>query len=634
MAIDNMRSSPVPALAKLKRKRSTGGSPEPYSPHFVPLAKKPRVETTFHASQSGPRLPVNSEREQTSPPATATSTISRPPSSASLNAPVSRISSEPSLSPGRHADSKAPAEEGTAPKSDHAIMSEHPTAATDALGLTPLQQVIENEFNMQILLKHNELRLIEQELAKCQVALEQLRRCELRPYPGANGLSPAVSLGTGPAIAPPSGFTQPAHAAPYGVTDGPYTRHYRQWLLGDHAFDAVPQHASSGPSSARSTRHTAAARGSLPGSISMPGSATDLSFPAPPPPPPKDKSAPLVLRRSTDNQLVKLICKHCNRGNFSSIQGFLNHCRIAHKEDYKSHDAAAQDCGQLLDEQETANLPPEVHAAPAPKPSTSRSSSTTNTPLRAQHGQRLVHPMNIPGAPSVHQARSSASKPLAPVPRLGVSMAPSSSSATFTGSSQAPRLSAQFAKYNMGGNLAQAIASAKEKVDLGAEENASPDALDSASPPAPAAGTRMVQGTARPPSRKGYREPAQPRHRPSPLAPATFTGHGHGEIPESPQDHSSAVSPHTADSNPGMVSDHEDDDHASASEDEGPHAHVAPVGHPLGVRQRDCSDNMDIDIAVDDDMDQHGVLIRRNSMVAAETAMRAQGTGSTNGKAT
>ena len=56
-----------------------------------------------------------------------------------------------------------------------------------------LQQVIEHQFNIEILVKHRELRLIEQELAKCQTSLEQLRRCEIIPYPGANGLSESPS---------------------------------------------------------------------------------------------------------------------------------------------------------------------------------------------------------------------------------------------------------------------------------------------------------------------------------------------------------------------------------------------------------------------------------------------------------
>lgn len=50
---------------------------------------------------------------------------------------------------------------------------------TDKVEPTELQQIIEHQFNLEILMKHRELRLIEQELAKCQIALEQLRRCEI-----------------------------------------------------------------------------------------------------------------------------------------------------------------------------------------------------------------------------------------------------------------------------------------------------------------------------------------------------------------------------------------------------------------------------------------------------------------------
>lgn len=76
------------------------------------------------------------------------------------------------------------------------------------------------------MLKHRELRLIEQEIAKTQTCIEQLRRCTLLPFPGAEAsLSPQPNL-------------IPGHYAPLsGLVDGPYTRHYRQWLLPDRRFD-------------------------------------------------------------------------------------------------------------------------------------------------------------------------------------------------------------------------------------------------------------------------------------------------------------------------------------------------------------------------------------------------------------
>merc|ERR1712093_532723 len=44
-------------------------------------------------------------------------------------------------------------------------------------------------------------------------------------------------------------------------------------------------------------------------------------------PPVKEKAGPCVLKRG-DGQWVKLICIDCQRHDFSSTQGFINHCRI------------------------------------------------------------------------------------------------------------------------------------------------------------------------------------------------------------------------------------------------------------------------------------------------------------------
>ena len=655
-ALESMRTSPVfetSMLNKLKRKRTD--SPEPFAPVWIQPSKKQRSDSEIQQAQPGAALlPTKPDLEQiftqTLCGAASRSTSVQQKPCLKLapigNATQTQVDSATRL----HLDMDA---KPSAPQFQDAALSKHEDLAMvgiqagpveDVLGLTPLQQVIENEFNLQILTKHNELRLIEQELAKCQVALEQLRRCEVRPYPGAEQPSAAISDGTGASIAPPHGYTRPSYQAPHGVTDGPYTRHYYRWLLSDAQIDPAPVQAGlptdSGPfTGVRSTRGSGSARKSVQKSLTMPSRTTNPmhSLPNYPAPAPKDKNAPMVLRRSTDGQLVKLICNNCHRGNFSSIQGFLNHCRIAHKVDYKSHDAAAVDCGRVLDEQEAANLPLEAQPAPlVHKPSTSRSSSTTTTPFTSQH---YVHPMNtangarMPAVASKQRRIGSASKPKPVLTTMLVTEARYNAS-PLTPSSQAPRLSAHFAKYQLGGNLQQAIANAKQKVEMDVDEDVvSPDALDSASPSTPTTGSRFVPGSSRagslapptvvtrPPSRKGYREPAQ-RHRPSPLGtlPASVYAaqrQEHGEIPESPHDRSPNFSPHTADSNPGLVSDHEDDDHGSASEDEVPQATIA---HSLSLRRGGCRENMDLDVAVDDEVDgQHGLVIRRNSMVTGDS---------------
>ncbi|KAI9653910.1 MAG: hypothetical protein M1831_005595 [Alyxoria varia] len=56
---------------------------------------------------------------------------------------------------------------------------------------------IDFHLNYDIIQKHNELSLIEQELAKCMISLEQLRRCHLVPDPekreGPEPAAPAAS---------------------------------------------------------------------------------------------------------------------------------------------------------------------------------------------------------------------------------------------------------------------------------------------------------------------------------------------------------------------------------------------------------------------------------------------------------
>ncbi|KAK5127436.1 hypothetical protein LTR85_006775 [Meristemomyces frigidus] len=660
-ALETMRASPVMDISvfnKLKRKRTD--SPEPFSPQRVEPAKRQHVEGQgLHILPSeSARLPAKPElhRVFTQAPSAApySSAHHHSPTNSMGGRRLSRTDSVTADKPDMVSESAAVSSNAAAPPDADVSMADvQVPPAEDVMGFSPLQQVIENEFNMQILTKHNELRLIDQELAKCQIALEQLRRCELRPYPGAQQPAALVFAGTGPSIAPPPGQHWPSDPAPHGVTDGPYTRHYRQWLLHDPQFESTPAQAlppaNGGVDAvARSMRGSGSARKSVQKSFTMLSRSGDALNSLPNyPSTSKDKGAPLVLRRSTDGQLVKLICNNCLRGNFSSIQGFLNHCRIAHKVDYKSHDAAAVDCGRLLEEHEAANLLPEALAAVAAvhKPSASRSSSTATTPYKTLN---FVHPMNFTNVGGMQasvsqQARGNKVRKPVPVQSLAPTVPPSQRTSSFTPSLQAPRLSAQFAKYQLGGNLEQAIASAKQKIYLGADEDSSsPDALDSASPSAPAFGSRTVLGasragslappgvTVRPPSRKGHREPMQ-RHRPSPLSHAspgamTVQRREHGEIPESPQDHSPNLSPHTADSNPGLVSDHEDDDHGSASEDEVPQAAIA---HSLGVRRGGCTDNMDIDVAVEDDLDQNSVVIRRNSMLAGdERGLRTAGSPS------
>ncbi|KAK1068280.1 hypothetical protein LTR74_005778 [Friedmanniomyces endolithicus] len=665
-SLDNMRASPVmdmSLLNKLKRKRVD--SPEPFSSIWVQPAKKSREDGdafrhTLPKPQQKQELPVatpdlvavsDSTAIRAQPEMMTHQTFDQQTQVPGRPAISAFDSSD--IRPVLHVTQQTPAKQMP---EDVTMTDAPPSAQAHAVNMTPLKQAIENEFNIQILMKHNELRLIEQELCKCQVALEQLRRCELRPFPGTQQLSASVSAGTGPSIVPRPGHTRPSHAAPYGVTDGPYASHYQQWLLRDPQFDSVSMHATAIAEVAPhgDTRTNPAAptsRKAAQRSLTVPRSDLDTPKSLPNYPVSNRKNKIALLKRSADGQLVKLVCNHCHRSDFSNAQGFLNHCRIAHKLDYKSQEQAAIDCGQLLSEQELANLPPDALAAPAHKPSASRSSSTTTTPFKTH---TFVHPMNVRGAIIPKSSSSAAQATPDPVrkrARVSSGLLPvRTSNPTIVSGSQAPRLAAHFAKYNLGGNLEEAITNARQKIDMGAEEVMSPDALEFTSPLTLApAGTRTVIGTSRagslappgaalsrPSSRKGYRT-SVPRPRPSPLMHTSGTAAGNNAMqglqpmsmsPASPHDRGSVnLSPHTVESNPGLVSDHEDDDHGSASEDEVPQAAIA---HSLGVSvgRGDCTDGMELDV-VEDDMDEHGVVIRRSSMLSAEDrGLRAAGSSS------
>lgn len=349
-----------------------------------------------------------------------------------------------------------------------------PESAPVASDSDQARDAIHYQFGLEILLKHDELRLINQELAKCQVALEQLRRCHLIPYP-VNCPTPAqmleVSSGKGPAVRGRHGEMVPQWAAPYGVVDGPYARHYAKWLIPDPKFDGVePEwHPVMESGRGRAATEGRTTRNSV---VEVPGASSKVrsnrgvnqrlhslsnAYPQA-----KDKAGPCILKRS-DGQTVKLVCIDCQRDNFSSTQGFINHCRIAHRRDFKSHEEAAVHCGHPIEAGESAPVAQEdkekTTSVPAPRPS------------------GLVHPFTNAQttdqqAYSALQSRIAASLKLYRQGKLpGVTSIPSStpvnkaSDATkFVAESSTPFLSSLLQKRKFSGDLGDLVKDAKQKV--------------------------------------------------------------------------------------------------------------------------------------------------------------------------
>lgn len=338
-------------------------------------------------------------------------------------------------------------------------------------------EVIESQIGLEILLKHKELRLINQELAKCQVALEQLRRCHLIPYPTAQGTPEAmvnISNGTGPAVNQKGSV--PQWAPPYGVVDGPYSRHYSRWLIPDSNFDGIQYESSRAFDGSRAGKtipegratRNSFADGSTPasksrsqrGSAGQKLQALSSGYPLA-----KEKAGPCVLKRG-DGQMVKLVCLDCHRDNFSSTQGFINHCRIAHRRDFKSHEEAAVASGQPIEVDEiggivgeekspavaTGLVHPLIRSAPAEKNAYSALLS------RIDASMALFQQGKLPGVTSIPT-----SAPSTPANKVSSKPTPSKD---FVPSIDTPYLSKLMHSKGFGGNLTEIVSDAKKPYDL------------------------------------------------------------------------------------------------------------------------------------------------------------------------
>lgn len=343
----------------------------------------------------------------------------------------------------------------------------------DPATLTKLQQTIESQFNLEILLKHRELRLIDQELAKCQVALEQLRRCHVMPYPATTS-EPAtmsmVSQGAGPSYK-----SEAEHGPPWGVTEGPYSRHYAKWLIPDPIFDddtpeeiqlrggkSLPERASRGGKFQKVTGGVSsrAQRGSARERLQ----ALPHGYPEP-----KENKGPMIVKRSTDGKMVKLVCLDCRREDFNSAQGFINHCRIAHSRGFASHDAAAIACGEEAEVDPAGGLMGENTSSANP------SAGLVHPLIRSAHLTRTNPTIATPTPKKVSERRNPTnSQPdtrrdgsvnQSSTLRSGAMItAPGEMNGTpFKPSPHTPHLSALYARSGLGGDLDEMVTEATKK---------------------------------------------------------------------------------------------------------------------------------------------------------------------------
>ncbi|KAK2809907.1 hypothetical protein FQN50_003319 [Emmonsiellopsis sp. PD_5] len=603
-----------PAIHKLKRKRANSGESDTAAPETTqtPKAEARPQETSSNGKIAAPQptpTPVNAQPKH-SPPADTPLHGSLPPKS-------------PAVQPGEdHPPGQA--------KPDPAP----PAAIARKMNSETLRRTLESQLSLEILLKHEELRLIDQEMAKCQVALDQLRRCAEIPYPGSNvaGPSSSVSSGIGSAILPSRPGPPPISPSPWGVSDGPYSRHYSKWLIPDPRFDGgeaepmIPASAAAGagPADGRTTRGSWAEQ-SIGGALRSQRSSagTKLQALSSGYPQPKDKAGPMIIKRKSDGQLVKLVCLDCRRDNFSSTQGFINHCRIAHNRNFASHDAAAAASGEPVEVDEAGMVIGNNNETPSggpvgyvhplirsarlvestPQPGGRRGSSL------GQQSKKSGDTGSSRGSSNQPDRGSPSRDPRSPsLPSRPQNLSITTPSPSFKASPETPNLSALMQRRGMSLDLLDIVDDALTKTDMDmfSSEDESSDEPEEGNTQAnqdrsqlSVRGSRLPARTIvspsqppRPGSRKGTDKPSRKPQPPtipqaptpqdsyrSPYAPTTGSSHtlrieqqrsqGNG-IDMMVDPICSDLSPNTVESNqaPSLVSD--DEDYEAPSESESP----------------------------------------------------------------
>lgn len=369
-----------------------------------------------------------------------------------------------------------PPETPAMPRSEY-FSSESPTPKA-VRNTDRIVEVINTQFGTEILMKHKELRFINQELAKCQIALEQLRRCHLIPYPTTCPTPQQmldVAEGKIPAAQSKTGAPTPQWAAPYGVVDGPYARHYAKWLIPHPKFDGLLPEWQGIPMVTREAMEGRTTRNSISEGATIgkrvARGQTGLK-PAPVNPPPNKAKMPCTLKRS-DGAFVKLVCNFCNpsRENFNSTQGFINHCRIAHRKEFKSHEEAAVHCGVPITVSETGTTlgveeKPVAPTAPGIVHPLARPDATAEQNAYAIISQRIDESLRLFHEGKLYQEGKQ-------VTQIPGTLAPSTTAATgkkpsksFVGSSVTPFLSQLLQNRDFKGSLASYVEDAKTKMDV------------------------------------------------------------------------------------------------------------------------------------------------------------------------
>lgn len=231
--------------------------------------------------------------------------------------------------------------------------------------LSPSEQIkniIKSQFDLEILLKHRELRHIEDEMAKIQVMMIQLKQ---------HSVDPKVPL-----------KNEPAH---FVETYAQYLKHpgdSSKYSSSDDTIAATPTSSSGRPQRLSALRS-------------------------------QTRSIRTCVTRRSDGALVKMVCSGCKRSNFGGVQGFINHCRISHSLEFSSHEQAANSCGVVIDEDEYNGITNGMSIGTSVySNSTAGGTATTHIkndsflPIKSAKASKLVGGADVPNKSHIKSALS------------------------------------------------------------------------------------------------------------------------------------------------------------------------------------------------------------------------------------
>lgn len=190
--------------------------------------------------------------------------------------------------------------------------------------LPVLRDILNNQIDLEIRLKHKELKLAEDEVGKCEAQMLMLRKFFEVPN--------SVKFESEPNEFTIKYFDLLNKSLAVNYTNL-QQQHYKQAQAPPAAPGLTENYILEPVHSYRTRSTTSSLRPSV---VEVPPYGRTLG----------------CLYRRTDGVVVKLTCPDCQRSNFSSAQGFLNHSRIAHSKEYTSQDAAALKCGEILGDNE------------------------------------------------------------------------------------------------------------------------------------------------------------------------------------------------------------------------------------------------------------------------------------------